>query len=137
MGRIMKTQISTLQNGCIEGIACGSNSEERSAIAAKVFAENPESITVTCNGITLTLQKSSSKSGKTSRYSREITESELNVIEGCRPECRRYTFESSFALVITDDCRVVVEKLTRKSPGATWKFRGYDYLPESSFKIEG
>lgn len=133
----MKTQISTLQNGCIEGLVCGSNSEERSAIAAKVFAENPESITVTCNGITITLQKSSSKSGKTSRYSREITESELNVIEGCRQECRRYTFESSFALMIMNDCRVVVQKITRKSPGATWKFRGYDYLPESSFKIEG
>ena len=133
----MKTQISTLQNGCIEGIACGSNSEERSAIAAKVFEENPESITVTCNGITITLQKSFSKSGKTSRYSRVITESELNVVEGCRPECRRYTLESSFALVITGDCRVLVEKSTRKSPGATWKFRGYDYIPESIFKIEG
>lgn len=133
----MKTQINTLNNGCIDSVKCGTNSEERSAIAAKVFEENPESITVTCNGITITLQKSSSKSGKTSRYSREISESELNVIEGCRQECRRYTFESSFALVITNDCRVLVEKSTRKSPGATWKFRGYDYLPESSFKIEG
>lgn len=135
--KIIKTQISNLQNGCIEGASRGTNSEERSAIAAKVFAENPESITVTCNGITLTLQKSSSKSGKTSRYSREIAESELNIIEGCRPEYHRYTFESSFTLVITNDCRVLVEKSTRKSPDATWKFRGYDYLPESSFKIEG
>lgn len=133
----MKTQISTLQNGCIEGIVCGSNSEDRSAIAAKVFAENPESITVTCNGITLTLQKVFSKSLKTSWFSREITESELNAIEGCHPELRRYTFESSFTLMIMNDCRVVVQKITRKSPGATWKSRGYDYLPESSFKIEG
>ncbi len=133
----MKTQINTLKNGCIDSVKCGTNSEERSAIAAKVFAENPESITVTCNGITLTLQKGFSKSLKTSWFSREITESELNAIEGCRPECRRYSFESSFTLKITDDCRVLVEKSTRKSPGATWKFRGYDYLPESSFKIEG
>ena len=133
----MKTQINTLNNGCIDSVKCGTNSEERSAIAAKVFAENPESITVTCNGITLTLKRFSSKSVKTSWYSRDITESELNALEGCHPECQRYSFESSFTLKITDDCRVLVEKCTRKSPGATWKFRGYDYLPESSFKIEG
>lgn len=133
----MKTQINTLNNGCIDSVKCGTNSEERSAIAAKVFAENPESITVTCNGVTLTMKKSSSISGKTSWYSCEVTEEVLNALEGCRPECQRYSFESSFTLKITDDCRVLVEKCTRKSPGATWKFRGYDYLPESSFKIEG
>jgi len=133
----MKTQINTLKNGCIDAIKCGTNQEEREALASKVFAENPESITLTCNGITITLQKGFSKSLKTSWYSREITESEFNAIEGCHPELRRYTFESSFTLMILNDCRVVVEKFTRKSPGATWKFRGYDYLPESSFKIEG
>lgn len=132
----MKTQISTLQNGCIEGSACGSNSEERAAIAAKVFDENPESITVTCNGLTLTLKKGTSTTGKSSWFSCDITEAELNVLEGVRPECRRYTFESSFTLMIMGDCRVLVQKMTRKSVSASWKFRGYDYLPESNFKIE-
>jgi hypothetical protein len=133
----MKTQISTLQNGCIEGIACGSNSEERSAIAAKVFAENPESITVTCNGITKTLKKYSSKSGLTSWYESEVTEEEVNILEGVRIDCRRFEFESSFSLFLLGDCRICIEKSTRKSPAAEWKFRGYDYLSESTFKIEG
>lgn len=132
----MKTQINTLKNGCIDSIKCGTNHDEREAIAAKVLAENPESITLTCNGITKTLTKCSSKSGLTSWYECEVTEEEVNILEGVRIDCRRFEYESSFSLFMFGDCKICIEKFTRKSPAAQWKFRGYDYLQESLFTIE-
>ena len=132
----MKTQINTLNNGCIDSVKCGTSKEEREAIAAKVFAENPESITLTCNGLTKTLTKYSSKSGLTSWYECEVTEEEVNILEGVRIDCRRFEYESSFSLFLLGDCRICIEKSTRKSPAAEWKFRGYDYLQECLFAIE-
>ena len=36
----MKTQINTLNNGCIDSVKCGTSKEEREAIAAKVKSKS-------------------------------------------------------------------------------------------------
>lgn len=133
----MKTQISTLVNGCIDGQQkTGSSEKLRAEISQRVLGENGDTLNIDINGVALVLHIHWSTTGKTFSYSCDIDEGTLNGIEGCRADVRRFQYESSFTLTIDMSMRVSVSKWARKNPNSQWKFRGYDYLKEGLVTIK-
>ncbi len=149
----MKTQIQNLINGAKNIIRneadekyttakpatshigyAGTNREERERIAAAVIAENPGSLEIEARGLTLSLHKRTSVSGKTITYETALTEDEYKILVGV--SSLPGTLERSFSLCINNDMTVRVDRFSRKSPNAMWKLKEYIYLDEAFIVIK-
>lgn len=152
----MKTQIYNLINGsknvvrmesCLKyttakkatshnGYA-GTNSDERAAVAAKVFAENGDEMKVTIRNVDLTLRRGSSTTGKTSWYSCELDSDEFQIITS------GHTYEwpadmkfKSFDIRINHDCTITATRYGKSSDNAQWKAREWVDIDEAFCTIK-
>ena len=142
-----KTQISKLINGCKNVIRDEKNEKYlnapkatshngyagsgavRSEIAAAVFAENGDTMSVTLCGYPITLTRHSSVSRKTQWYSCELSEdiaSQFVCTDGK---------ERSYSLTIYGDCTVEVAKFVRKNERCQWRQSWRQYIDESFIEI--
>lgn len=151
----MKTQIRDLINGsenvirdlsaskyaeCPAGTSAdfaGTVASERAAIAEAVKLENPETLRVNVRGVELLLQADRAKtSGRIVNYYSDITPAQWCAITGRRPECLEvYKLETSFSFRINADMTAEALIFARKSPGAMWRTRKYEFIDESFITI--
>lgn len=151
----MKTQIRDLINGsenvirdlsaskyagCPAGTSAefaGTVASERAAIAEAVRLENPETLRVNVRSIELILQADRSKtSGRIIGYFSDITAAQWCAITGRGSECLEiYKFETSFSFRVNADMTAEALIFARKSPGAMWRTRKYEFIDESFITI--
>lgn len=151
----MKTQIYDLINGaknvirgldaskyaeCPAGTSAdfaGTVASERATIAEAVKRENPETLRVNVRGVELVLQADRSKtSGRIVNYCSDITPAQWCTITGRGAESLEiYKFETSFSFRINADMTAEALVFARKSPGAMWRTRKYEYIDESFITI--
>lgn len=151
----MKTQICGLINGsknvirdlsaskyaeCPEGTSAelaGTTIRERAAVAEAVKLENPETLHVNVRGVELVLQADRAKtSGRIINYRADITAAQWCKITGRSSECLEiYKYEASFCFRVNADMTAEALIFARKSPGAMWRTRKYEYIDESFITI--
>lgn len=151
----MKTQIYDLINGsknvirdlsaskyaeCPAGTTAefaGTVTSERAAIAEAVKLENPETLRVNVRGVELVLQADRAEtSGRIVNYYSDITPAQWCAITGRSAECLEiYKFETSFCFRVNADMTAEALIFARKSPGATWRIRKYEFIDESFITI--
>lgn len=150
----MKTQINTLINGAktvirdmkapkYAGCPAGTSAEfagtmirERAAIAEAVKLENPEALRVNVRGVELVLQADRAKtSGRIVNYYADITATQWCTITGRGSEYLIYKFETSFSFRVNADMTAEALIFARKSPGAMWRTRKYEFIDESFITI--
>lgn len=151
----MKTQIRDLINGsenvirdlsaskyaeCPAGTSAefaGSATSERTAIAEAVKLENPEALRVNVRGVELLLLTDRAKtSGRIVNYCSDITPAQWCAITGRSSEYLKiYKFETSFIFRINADMTAEALIFARKSPGAMWRTRKYEFIDESFITI--
>ena len=146
----MKTQINQLINGSKNIIRneedpkyltakratshvgyAGSNRDYRNEIAARVYAENGDTLNIVVRGISLTLNISRSLSGKSWTWSCELTEDQYKALGGWHTDGTLKKYE----LAIYQDCEVCLYSFTRKSEAAQWRQSWMEYLDESFVEI--
>lgn len=147
----MKTQIANLINGSKNVIRnmedtkyntakaatshdgyAGTNREERESVAAKVYAENGDTLNVTAKGIALTMPIQRSTTGKSWSWNCDLTEEQYTAMGGTLTEGTL----KSYALTVTMNCEVIIRSFTRKSEAAQWREVGpMTYLDESFIQI--
>lgn len=151
----MKTQICNLINGsknvirdlsaskyagCPAGTSAefaGTTIRERTAVAEAVKLEHPEKLRVNVRGVELVLQADRAKtSGRIVNYFSDITAAQWCAITGRGAEYLEiYKFETSFIFRINADMTAEALIFARKSPGAMWRTRKYEYIDESFITI--
>lgn len=151
----MKTQIYDLINGsknvirdlnaskyaeCPAGTSAefaGTVASERAAIAEAVKLENPETLRVNVRGVELLLQADRAEaSGRIIGYFSDITPAQWCAITGRSAESLKiYKFETAFCFRINADMTAEALIFARKSPGAMWRTRKYEYIDESFITI--
>lgn len=151
----MKTQIYNLINGAknvirdlsaskYAGCPAGTSAEfagttihERAEVAEAVKLENPEALHVNVRGVELVLQADRAKtSGRIVNYCACITAAQWCTITGRGAEFLEiYKFETSFSFRVNADMTAEALIFARKSPGAMWKTRIYEYIDESFITI--
>lgn len=139
----MKTQIRELVNGakCVirdarhpkyanaaratshDGYA-GTDRKTREEVAGRVFAENGGTMRVAVRGVHLEPRRETSLSGKTARYSAEISLGQANAICGFAKGTTWFLRgEGRWEFAIHGDCTCGVTSWTRATPGSEWKQR--------------
>ncbi len=151
----MKTQIFDLINGAknvirnlsaskYAGCPAGTSAEfagttirERTEVAEAVKHENPEALRINVRGVELVLQADRAKtSGRIVNYCADITAAQWCKITGRGAECLEiYKFETSFCFRVNADMTAEALIFARKSPGAMWRTRKYEYIDESFITI--
>lgn len=151
----MKTQIYDLINGsknvirdlsaskyaeCPAGTSAevaGSTMRERAAVAEAVKLENPEALRVNVRGVALVLQADRAEtSGRIVNYCADITPAQWCAITGRDAEYLKiYKFKTSFCFRINADMTAEALIFARKSPGAMWRTRKYEFIDESFITI--
>ena len=128
--KIMKTQINTLVTGTT-GLV-GTNSAIREEISSKVLAENGDTLRVVVKSVELELQRSCSCSGKSWRWSTELTAEQFKVIApnalGCG-KINRYTF------TIDGKCRATAQVWHRSNERKQWRFGYMHTIQEANILI--
>lgn len=136
----MKTQINNLVNGSksvvgrVEDYKGGSNYNVRTEIATKVQTENEKTLTIEVNGISLTLNRTQSFSGKTVTFVCNITAEQYKNILGFSSDINSY--EASYTFTINSDMTCQIDKFARKNDTSQWKHRGYTFVSESMITIK-
>lgn len=114
----------------------GTNRKDREAVAAKVFEENGEEMTVAIHNIVLTLHRRSSTTGKTSWYSCDLTSDEFQLITcGHTYEWPSDMKFKNFDIRINQDCTITATRFGKKSEGAEWKAREWMDIDEAFITI--
>lgn len=151
----MKTQIFDLINGAknvirnlsaskYAGCPAGTSAEfagttirERTEVAEAVKLENPETLHINVRGVELVLQADRAKtSGRIVNYCADITAAQWCTITGRGAEYLKiYKYETSFSFRVNADMTAEALIFARKSPGAMWKTRIYEYIDESFITI--
>lgn len=123
----MKTQINNIVKG--NALTAGTKHEVRMAIAEKVFAENPDTLTMSYNldgeEMNFTLNHRQSLSGKTQWYFGDMTvEQACRFVEceGAKKMLMNGKYEAN--VVIENDMTVVLCIYKRRGDGS-WKEVGY------------
>ena len=111
----------------------GTNVEVREEIAAKVFAENPESILIEARGKQFTLKRCYTTTGKTSWYEASVTANDFLLLTGYK--MLPYANEAHYMLKIEPDMKVCIVITTRSNERAQWKYSSTIYLGEELITI--
>lgn len=98
----------------------GTKREEREEIARRVMEENPDGLNVEIKGVSLSLKRISSLSGKTVWFEGDLTDEEYKRIVGY--DYPSTTSQWTSTLLINGDMTVEIQLAKRKNDRSVWKY---------------
>lgn len=142
----MKTQIANLKSGVkfllrkeeapkwSNGTA-GTDYSTRLATAKQVRQENPNGLTLKCNGVQITLEPKYGLGDKFKGwYNFDLTSAQYKAIMGRNLEDEGQQ-EQHAHLVVFADCSVAVVRFARKNPRCDWRMKEETAVDEAFFEI--